>query len=78
MKYLTLGVATTILSFNLFAAHHDEPQGIGGLVSSDVFDLAGEMDLYVEKYQNRKTTVRDIFIKNNVRTISLIYTTLRN
>ena len=52
MKYLTLGVAITILSFNIFAAHHNEPQGIGGLVSSDVFDLAGEMDLYVEKYQN--------------------------
>ena len=52
MKYLTLGVAITVLSFNLFAAHHDEPQGIGGLVSSEIFDLAGEMDLYVEKYQN--------------------------
>ena len=52
MKYLTLGAVITVLSFNLLAGHHEEPEGISGLVSSDVFDLAGEMDLYVEKYQN--------------------------
>jgi len=52
MKYLTLGVAITILSFNLFAAHHNESQGVAALESRNVFDLAGEMDLYVEKYQN--------------------------
>jgi len=52
MKYLTLGVATALFSLNLLAAHHEEPQGIGGLISSEIFDLAGEMDLYVEKYQS--------------------------
>ena len=52
MKYLTLGAVITVLSFNLLAGHHEEPEGISGLVSSDVFDLAGEMVLYVEKYQN--------------------------
>jgi hypothetical protein len=52
MKYLTLTIAITFLSLNLSAAHHEEPKGIGGLISSDVFDLAGEMDLHVEKYQS--------------------------
>ena len=54
MKYLTLGAVITVLSFNLLAGHHEEPEGISGLVSSDVFDLAGEMDLYVEKYHDTK------------------------
>ena len=54
MKYFNLVFFTAILSFNLSAAHHeeDEQKGISGLLSSEVFDLAGEMDLYVERYQS--------------------------
>ena len=54
MKYFSLVFFVVILSFNLSAAHHEEEQQIGitGLISSEVFDLAGEMDLYVEKYQS--------------------------
>ena len=52
MKYLTLTIAIAFLSLNLSAAHHEEPKGIGGLISSEVFDLAGEMNLHVEKYQS--------------------------
>ena len=54
MKYFNLVFFVAILSFNLSAAHHEEQQqvGITGLISSEVFDLAGEMNLYVEKYQS--------------------------
>ena len=54
MKYFSLVFFVVILSFNLSAAHHEEEQqvGITGLISSEVFDLAGEMNLYVEKYQS--------------------------
>ena len=41
-----------ITTANINAAHHeeDEKSAAQGLISSEVFDLAGEMDLYVEKY----------------------------
>ena len=54
MKYFNLVFFVAILSFNLSAAHHEEEQqvGITGLISSEVFDLAGEMDLYIERYQS--------------------------
>ena len=52
MKYFILIITTVFLSLNLSAADHEEPKGIGGLISSEIFDLAGEMDLYVEKYES--------------------------
>ena len=41
-----------ITTANINAAHHEEDDKLAaqGLISSEVFDLAGEMDLYVEKY----------------------------
>ena len=40
-----------IAAVNINAAHHEEEKIAGeGLISSEIFDLAGEMDLYVEKY----------------------------
>ena len=41
-----------ITAANINAAHHEEDDKLAaqGLISSEVFDLAGEMDLYVEKY----------------------------
>ena len=41
-----------ITTGNINAAHHEEDDKLAaqGLISSEVFDLAGEMDLYVEKY----------------------------
>ena len=41
-----------ITAANINAAHHEEDEKLAaqGLISSEVFDLAGEMDLYVEKY----------------------------
>ena len=41
-----------ITTANANAAHHEEDDKLAaqGLISSEVFDLAGEMDLYVEKY----------------------------
>ena len=54
MKHFNLAFLLAGLSFNLSAAHHEKEQqeGFTGLISSEVFDLAGEMDLYVEKYQS--------------------------
>ena len=54
MKHFNLAFLLDVLSFNLSAAHHEKEQqeGFTGLISSEVFDLAGEMDLYVEKYQS--------------------------
>jgi|TARA_B110000438_G_C15360261_1_gene455978 hypothetical protein len=44
---------TVVLCMNIFSAHHEEaPVAAQGMISSDVFDLAGEMDLYVEKYES--------------------------
>ena len=40
-----------IATININAAHHEEEKVAGqGLISSEIFDLGGEMDLYVEKY----------------------------
>jgi hypothetical protein len=40
-----------IATMNINAAHHEEEKVAGqGLISSEIFDLGGEMDLYVEKY----------------------------
>ncbi len=54
MKHFNLAFLMAVLSFSLSAAHHEKEQQVGftGLISSEVFDLAGEMDLYVEKYQS--------------------------
>ena len=54
MKHFNLAFLLAVLSFNLSAGHHEKEQqeGFTGLISSEVFDLAGEMDLYVEKYQS--------------------------
>ena len=54
MKHFNLAFLLAFLSFNLSAGHHEKEQqeGFTGLISSEVFDLAGEMDLYVEKYQS--------------------------
>ena len=42
-----------IVGIGAFAAHHEEEKvAAQGMISSDVFDLAGEMDLYVEKYES--------------------------
>ena len=38
-----------VVGIGAFAAHHEEEKvAAQGMISSDVFDLAGEMDLYVE------------------------------
>ena len=54
MKHFNLAFLLAVLSFNLSAGHHEKEQqeGFTGLISSEVLDLAGEMDLYVEKYQS--------------------------
>ena len=42
-----------ILAFNVSSMHHEEGKvAAQGMVSSEVFDLAGEMDLHVEKYES--------------------------
>ena len=42
-----------VVGIGAFAAHHEEEKvAAQGMISSDVFDLAGEMDLYVEKYES--------------------------
>ena len=42
-----------VVGIGVFSAHHEEEKvAAQGLISSDVFDLAGEMDLYVEKYES--------------------------
>ena len=45
--------ATFILSINAFSAHHEEEKvAAQGMISSDIFDLAGELDLHIEKYES--------------------------
>lgn len=42
-----------VLGLNVYSAHHKEAKvAAKGLISSEIFDLAGEMDLYVERYQS--------------------------
>ena len=42
-----------VLGLNVYSAHHKEEKvAAKGLISSEIFDLAGEMDLYVERYQS--------------------------
>ena len=50
-----------ITAANINAAHHEEDEKLAaqGLISSEVFDLAGEMDLYVEKYASCGTSKGD-------------------
>jgi len=46
-------VSVLILSFDVLSMHHEKPKvAAQGMISSEVFDLAGEMDLYVEKYES--------------------------
>jgi len=49
---LTLILIVVMCTNVLSAADEDKRVAAQGLVSSDVFDLAGEMDLYVEKYES--------------------------
>ena len=45
--------ATFILSINAFSGHHEEEKvAAQGMISSDIFDLAGELDLHIEKYES--------------------------
>ena len=42
-----------VVGIGVFAAHHEEEKvAAQGMISSDVFDLAGQMHLYVEKYES--------------------------
>ena len=42
-----------IFSINISSMHHEEVKvAAQGIVSSEVFDLAGELDLHVEKYES--------------------------
>ena len=42
-----------VMCMNVFSAPNEEkPVAALGMISSEVFDLAGEMDLYVEKYES--------------------------
>ncbi|MDC6449594.1 hypothetical protein PQY67_05360 [Pseudomonadales bacterium] len=49
---LTLILIVVMCTNVLSAADEEKRVAAQGLVSSDVFDLAGEMDLYVEKYES--------------------------
>ena len=49
---LTLILIVIMFTNVLSAADEEKRVAAQGLVSSDVFDLAGEMDLYVEKYES--------------------------
>ena len=49
---LTLILIVVMFTNVLSAADEEKRVAAQGLVSSDVFDLAGEMDLYVEKYES--------------------------
>ena len=41
------------IALNVSSMHHEEGKvAAQGMVSSEVFDLAGEMDLHVEKYES--------------------------
>jgi hypothetical protein len=54
MKFkLPIMTVLLITTAHINAAHHEEGEEKvpgQGLISSEIFDLAGEMDLYVEKY----------------------------
>ena len=56
MQFLKKNIALVlifILSLNVSSMHHEEVKvAAQGMVSSEVFDLAGEMELYVEKYES--------------------------
>ena len=62
MKFkLPIMTVLLITTAHINAAHHEEEEKVPGqgLISSEIFDLAGEMDLYVEKYASCGTSRGD-------------------
>ena len=52
MKQILLSIIF-IFSINISIMHHEEVKvAAQGMVSSEVFDLAGELDLHVDKYES--------------------------
>ena len=52
MKYLT-AISILLLSHGLYAGGHDDSEpSFEGLVSSEIFDLDGKMDMHVERRES--------------------------
>jgi quercetin dioxygenase-like cupin family protein len=58
MKLNLIAITAVLMHCGAYAEHHeaDEP-AIAGMVFSETFDLAGEVDLYVERYKSCGDTV---------------------
>ena len=52
MKYLT-AISILLLSHGLYAGGHDDSEpSFEGLISSEIFDLDGKMDMHVERRES--------------------------
>ena len=64
MKYLT-AISILLLSHGLYAGGHDDSEPFEGLISSEIFDLDGKMDMHVErKISSSGTLVYVLMIKS--------------
>ena len=56
-------------SLNLFSDDHSEEQSFPGMVSSDVFDMGGGMEMHVERRKIQNLVIREQFLNTFIRQV---------